>query len=69
MPRRAAALRLDKDLLARVDALAPRFNLPGRPGTRSDALRALVLAGLEQPELVAAALEADVKPSPPAPRT
>lgn len=38
--------RLDKELLARLDALIPNFSTPFRRATRSDVLRALLLAGL-----------------------
>lgn len=45
-PAGDVALRLGSDVLARVDALLPRFQTPGKLPKRSDALRALVLAGL-----------------------
>jgi hypothetical protein len=33
-----------------MDALLPHFALPGRPGTRSDVLRAIILRGQEELE-------------------
>jgi hypothetical protein len=45
--RRAhVAVRLEPAIVARVDALLFRFDLPGRRATRSDGLRAIILAGL-----------------------
>jgi hypothetical protein len=41
------AVRLDAETLARVDALLPSLSKPWRRSTRSDALRALILAGLD----------------------
>ena len=41
------AVRLDAEILARVDALEPRYSQPWRKATRSDLLRVLVLAGLD----------------------
>jgi hypothetical protein len=40
------AVRLDPTTIARLDALLPLYALPGRTPTRSDSLRAVVLAGL-----------------------
>jgi hypothetical protein len=45
-----AAVRLDPETMARVEALLPLYALPGREATRSDALRAVVLAGLDVEE-------------------
>jgi hypothetical protein len=39
-------VKLDPALVARLDALLPLYALPGREPTRSDSLRAVVLAGL-----------------------
>jgi hypothetical protein len=50
------AVRLDATIIARLDALLPLYALPGRPATRSDGLRAVILAGLEIEEQRAAAL-------------
>ena len=47
-------MRLDEATIARVDALRPLYALPGRESTRSDALRALLLAGFEVEEQRAA---------------
>lgn len=44
--RTNAAVRLDEATLARLDALLPLYAIPGRNATRSDALRAVILAGL-----------------------
>jgi len=41
------AVRLDEATIARLDALLPLYALPGRAATRSDGLRAVILAGLE----------------------
>lgn len=57
MPRRVmehAAVRLDELTIARLDALLPLYALPGRAATRSDGLRAVILAGLEVEERRAA---------------
>jgi hypothetical protein len=40
------AVRLDAATVARLAALLPLYALPGRPATRSDGLRAVILAGL-----------------------
>jgi hypothetical protein len=40
------AVRLDDATVARLEALLPRYALPGRSATRSDGLRAVILAGL-----------------------
>jgi hypothetical protein len=45
-PKGNIAARLDEAIIARLDALMPLYELPGRAATRSDALRAVVLAGL-----------------------
>jgi hypothetical protein len=42
-----ASVRLEPEILERVDALIPRFSTSGHTGTRSDAMRALILSGLE----------------------
>lgn len=47
LPRGHVAVRLDEPTIARVDALLPLYALPGRDATRSDGLRAVILAGLE----------------------
>jgi hypothetical protein len=48
---------LDVETLDRLDALLPLYALPGRPATRSDALRAVILAGIEVEERRAARLK------------
>jgi hypothetical protein len=53
------AVRLDPATIARLDALLILYALPGRAATRSDGLRAVILAGLEVEERRAALL---VKP-------
>lgn len=47
LPRGHVAVRLDEQTIARLDALLPLYALPGRAATRSDGLRAVILAGLE----------------------
>src|SRR5271154_2419114 len=44
------AVRLDPATIARLDALLPLYTLPGRSPTRSDGLRAAILAGIEVEE-------------------
>jgi hypothetical protein len=44
------AVRLDNVTIARLDALLPLYALPGRDATRSDALRAVILAGIDVEE-------------------
>jgi hypothetical protein len=41
---------LDEATLARIDALLPLYAIPGREATRSDALRAVLLAGCDVEE-------------------
>lgn len=41
------AVRLDADTLARVDERIPLYGTRGHKATRSDALRALILDGLD----------------------
>jgi hypothetical protein len=48
------AVRLDQATVARIDALLPLYAIPGREATRSDALRAVLLAGCEVEERRAA---------------
>lgn len=48
------AIRLFPSLLARIDKLAAQMSLPGRPCTRTDAIRMAVHLGVER-------LEADKK--------
>jgi hypothetical protein len=50
LPRGHVAVRLDEPTIARLDALLPLYALPGRAATRSDGLRAVILAGLELEE-------------------
>lgn len=53
-PRGHVAVRLDEATIARLDALRRLYALPGREATRSDGLRAVILAGLEIEERRAA---------------
>ncbi len=53
-PRGHVAVRLDEATIARLDALLPLYALPGRDATRSDGLRAVILAGLDLEERRAA---------------
>jgi len=55
-PKGHVAVRLDEATIARVDALLPLYAIPGRQATRSDALRALLLAGFDVEERRAAQL-------------
>ncbi len=57
-PRGHVAVRLDEKTIARLDALLPLYALPGSDATRSDGLRAVILAGLEIEESRAAQLRA-----------
>ena len=50
------AVRLGDATIARLDALLSLYALPGRPATRSDGLRAVILAGLQAEEQRMAAL-------------
>jgi hypothetical protein len=45
-PKEHVAVRLDQPIVERIDALLPLYELPGREPSRSDAVRAVVLAGL-----------------------
>lgn len=47
-------LRLDQATLERLDRFAGRFTLPGRPPTKTDLVRGVLLVGLE-------ALEAEAR--------
>ncbi len=75
MPRRElrkdqVAVRLDEPTVARLDALLHIYTIPGRVATRSDGLRAVILAGLDVEERRAAQLvwgkseASDVSPPP-----
>jgi hypothetical protein len=61
------AVRLDSATIARLDALLALYALPGRAATRSDGLRAVILAGLvvEERRAVLAAEPAVVPSRPP----
>ena len=58
------AVRLDQDTIVRLDALLHLYALPGRSATRSDGLRAVILAGLEVEERRAAKLAKDAPAGP-----
>jgi hypothetical protein len=45
-PKGHVAVRLDGATIARLDALRHLYELPGREATRSDGLRAVILAGI-----------------------
>ena len=61
------AVRLDAATIARLDALLSLYALPGRHATRSDGLRAVILAGLavEEQRLPKAPGESGVSASDP----
>jgi hypothetical protein len=61
-PRGHVAVRLDEPTIARLDALLHLYALPGREATRSDGLRAVILAGLQIEESRA---RREGPPSPP----
>lgn len=48
-------VRLDAATTARVEALKPRFTLPGRGAKTADVLRALIITGLSVEESKATA--------------
>jgi hypothetical protein len=50
LPKGHVAVRLDPPTIARLEALLPLYALPGRDATRSDGLRAVILAGLDHEE-------------------
>jgi hypothetical protein len=45
------AIRIDKETVARLDALAPHVSTPGRRATRSDTLRSVIMLGLRVAEI------------------
>ncbi|MEP7124435.1 MAG: hypothetical protein ABJE95_26140 [Byssovorax sp.] len=49
------SVRLEPEIIARVDALEPHFSTQWRPATRSDVLRALILTALASHEAQALA--------------
>jgi hypothetical protein len=53
-PREHVAARLDQATVERLDRLLPLYALPGRPATRTDVVRAVILAGLDVEESRAA---------------
>jgi hypothetical protein len=46
-PLETLAVRAEPEFVARVDAIRPQLSKPWREATRSDALRALLVTGLE----------------------
>ena len=46
-PYRIVTVRLKLTILERVDAIAPEMAMPGRKANRSDALRGLIITGLD----------------------
>jgi hypothetical protein len=65
VPRGHVAVRLDEPTIARLEALLHLYALPGRAATRSDGLRAVILAGLDVEERRAQRVG---KPTPDPPR-
>ncbi len=63
-PTQHVAVRLDEGVVARIDALLPRLSTEWRAGKRSDALRALILLGLQRVDADPDALRVTVKPDP-----
>ena len=57
------AVRLDAETLARINALRPYFSTFWHEATESDALRAVILAGLDIVEGKAASTEKSPMPS------
>jgi hypothetical protein len=53
-PAEHVAVRLDAEVVARIDAFIPEMSTSWRKATRSDAVRKVILAGL-------AALEAEAR--------
>ena len=58
-PKGHVAVRLNEATIARLDALLPMYTLPGRAATRSDGLRAVILAGLDAEERRMAGLKGE----------
>jgi hypothetical protein len=48
--RNHVSVRLEPEILDRVEALIPRFSTSTHVGTRSDVMRALILGALERGE-------------------
>lgn len=46
LPKGHVAVRLDAPTIERLEAILHLYALPGREATRSDGLRAVILAGL-----------------------
>jgi|HubBroStandDraft_3_1064219.scaffolds.fasta_scaffold964284_1 hypothetical protein len=57
-PYEHVAVRLDRDVIQRIDALAPQLSQPSHDATRSDVLRRLILRGVELAEQDPAFLQA-----------
>jgi predicted DNA-binding protein len=47
VPTIQTAIRLDRDLIERLDAVADKLSRPGLAVTRSDAMRICLMTGLE----------------------
>ena len=62
LPKGHVAVRLDAPTIERLEALLPLYALPGRAATRSDGLRAVILAGLEVEEQRATRLSREDAP-------
>ncbi len=57
-PAQHVAVRLDEAVVARIDALIPKLSTEWLAAKRSDALRAVILLGLERAENEPGALRA-----------
>lgn len=68
MAKRTVGVKLEPEILARIDALTLRLSTRWRLATRSDALRAVIVLGVERLEADAApdgAVPPPVQPVPP----
>ena len=61
-PSEHVAVRLDKDVIERIDALSRQLVQPSHDASRTDVLRRLILRGLEQAEKDPAFLQKPVVP-------
>ncbi len=50
MKTRHVSVRLDAEIVRRVQALLPALSVPGRPATITDVYRAIIMIGLEDME-------------------
>jgi hypothetical protein len=63
-PPHHVSVRLDPEILARVDALAPAFSTEWHAATRSDIVRALILDALPRFEKAGSAQPAGTEAKP-----